>query len=235
MPIVLVIKEKGDVHSVLLTTTPIVLGRSSSSDVKISDEKVSGKHLALKLNSQGRVMMKDLETTNGTLLNGAHVKEGYLMISDKLTIGDIELRLDESQMGPKEKQALTRDAAPTQVKYIPMPGNTATGQKALKKKTNEKQIHTEKSRLVDSAKKASRNQEVNADLSLPEKKQFEMEQATGSTQMLKASVEKQAQRSKDSSSSKKGATKNPSKKPKVDKKPEKKSLLKGLFQMFKRD
>lgn len=226
MPIVLVIKEKGDVHSVLLTTKPIVLGRSGSSDVKISDEKVSGKHLALKLNSQGRVMIKDLETTNGTLLNGAEMKEAYLMISDKLTIGDVELSLDDSQMGPKEKRLLTRDGAPTQVKYIRMPGNTGTGKKDVKTKRTEAQ----------EADKLSKNQQENKpNLSLSKENQLEMGQATGSTQMLKASVEKQTKRNKDSSPSKKSAAKKLKKKAKVDKKPEKKSLLKGLFQMFKRD
>lgn len=266
MPIVLVIKDKEDVHSVLLTSRPIVLGRSGASDVRISDEKVSGKHLALKLNSQGRVMIKDLETTNGTLLNGANIDEGHLMIADKLTIGDVQLSLDESQMSPREKKPLTRDDAPTQIKYIRMPGDTAPSKKLKRRQENTPQKPTpdpapepdskkeeedsptvvfsedevgdnnksdkkseSKNRLIESAEKLSKNHEPDDNVSLGTEGQFEMDEPSGSTQMLKMSVNEQVKSSKTGA---KKIKKKPSKRKKPEK-PEKKSLLQGLFQMFK--
>lgn len=132
MPVVLVIKENEDYHSVLLSNKALILGRSSSCDVRLSDERVSGKHLAIKLSSQGKVMIKDLGTTNGSFLNGLQIQESFLMLKDELTIGGVLLTLEHSQLSAKERVVLTREES-TQLKFIKL--NTQTDTKSEKKRS----------------------------------------------------------------------------------------------------
>lgn len=132
MPVVLVIKENEDYHSVLLSNKALILGRSSSCDVRLSDERVSGKHLAIKLSSQGKVMIKDLGTTNGSFLNGLQIQESFLMLRDELTIGGVLLTLEHSQLSAKERVILTREES-TQLKFIKL--NTQTDTKSEKKRS----------------------------------------------------------------------------------------------------
>lgn len=135
MAVVLVIKENEDYHSVLLTNSALILGRSSSCDVRLTDERVSGRHLAIKLSSQGKVMIKDLETTNGSYLNGIKIQESLLMLKDELMIGGVSLTLEQGQLTPKERVILTREDA-TQLKFIKL--NTQTGTKSEQKELKEK-------------------------------------------------------------------------------------------------
>jgi len=247
MAIVLVIKDMGDVHSVHLSAKPIVLGRSAACDVRISDEKVSGRHLALKLNGQGRVMIKDLETTNGTLLNGANITESFLMIADKLKIGDVELRLDDSQMSPKEKKPLARDDAPTQIKYIQMPGsssginkipikeNPESVQKApptepqkedeptvvqKEKESSENQQPAIKDRLLHSSQKVSQDHSNDQD-GLEDENIIDRGDPPDSPEELNLSVDQKTKPD------------NKKKKPSKQKKPKKQSILQGFLQIFK--
>jgi pSer/pThr/pTyr-binding forkhead associated (FHA) protein len=241
MAIVLVIKDMGDVHSVHLSSRPIVLGRSAACDVKISDEKVSGRHLALKLNAQGRVMIKDLETTNGTLLNGANITESYLMIADKLKIGDVELGLDDSQMSPREKIPLARDDAPTQIKYIPMSGENSSSNKMpqrerprfLKKAPVSKPEEVDESTAVQSEEQLAPNervglsaQKVSQDQSNDQgghkdEKIADLGAPPNSPEELNVSVD---QKTKPDTKKKRSTN---------QKKPKKKSLFQGFLQIFK--
>lgn len=98
------------------------MGRSSSCDIKLSDERISSRHLAIKLNPAGRVIIKDLDSTNGTFLNGSQIQEAYLMIQDELLIGGVSIWLDEGQLSVKEKRVLVRPDSPTQMKFINLQG-----------------------------------------------------------------------------------------------------------------
>ena len=53
----------------------LLLGRSSKSDIKLNDRFVSRKHLQLK-RKKARVFIKDLNSKNGTLVNGTLIKTG---------------------------------------------------------------------------------------------------------------------------------------------------------------
>jgi two-component system cell cycle response regulator len=66
-----------------------VLGRSDEADFRLLDEGVSRRHAAL-VRSGDRVLLKDLESANGTYRNGARVWEPvFLEEGDKITMGGI--------------------------------------------------------------------------------------------------------------------------------------------------
>lgn len=71
-----------------LTQTEATLGRDPNNVVAISDPSVSRKHCLLRREDDGRFQIKDLESRNGTLVNGVVVKEHWLRHGDEIATGD---------------------------------------------------------------------------------------------------------------------------------------------------
>ncbi|MEW6682191.1 MAG: FHA domain-containing protein [Nitrospirota bacterium] len=69
----------------------IVLGRGKC-DVKVSDPEVSREHCAIETHD-GVVMLRDLKSSNGTLLNGHLVNEHVLKHGDQVTIGTTAVKI----------------------------------------------------------------------------------------------------------------------------------------------
>jgi hypothetical protein len=70
------------------------IGRSKEADVQIADRYASGIHARL-FERSGRYYVEDMNSTNGTLLNGATLKgEAELIDGDTVQIGDTEFRLE---------------------------------------------------------------------------------------------------------------------------------------------
>ncbi len=77
-------------------TGPVVIGRSPGADIVIGDEFVSGRHARLSL-AGDQVVLEDLGSTNGTLLNGTRVtRPQSLRPGDRIDIGDVRLSVDRS-------------------------------------------------------------------------------------------------------------------------------------------
>lgn len=77
-------------------TGPVVIGRSPGADIVIGDDFVSGRHARLSP-SGGGVALEDLESTNGTLLNGASVSQPMsLRAGDTIDIGAVRLKVDRT-------------------------------------------------------------------------------------------------------------------------------------------
>jgi pSer/pThr/pTyr-binding forkhead associated (FHA) protein len=68
------------------------IGRTSDCDIILAeDEKVSRVHARLDWDGEGWVLV-DLDSTNGTLVNGEAIKEHRLQPGDVIEIGDTKLR-----------------------------------------------------------------------------------------------------------------------------------------------
>lgn len=68
----------------------VVLGRKPGCDVVLADEKVSGRHAEIVF-EDGRYVLRDLGSTNGTLLDGRRVEEIVLSPFDVLQLGRVRL------------------------------------------------------------------------------------------------------------------------------------------------
>ena len=64
----------------------IVLGRGIQSDILVDDDGVSRYHAKIVLRGDTRLLV-DLDSTNGTFLNGAKTKESVLVEGDKIQMG----------------------------------------------------------------------------------------------------------------------------------------------------
>ena len=62
-------------QSVELTDTPIFIGRSSDNDIQLKDKTVSRKHLKIFM-KENSYYLEDLESKNGTYVNGEQILPG---------------------------------------------------------------------------------------------------------------------------------------------------------------
>src|SRR3954453_9738906 len=81
--------EKGRV--VQVTGDEFVIGRDDSANLQILDTRASRRHATLKVLPGGNAELRDLDSSNGTLLNGAPVKSAVLSGNEKIRIGDTEM------------------------------------------------------------------------------------------------------------------------------------------------
>ena len=68
------------------------IGKSADNDLVLADDTVSRTHCEILHDTRG-FLVRDLGSTNGTMLDGREVKEAYLTPGSALTIGSIELKL----------------------------------------------------------------------------------------------------------------------------------------------
>jgi len=64
------------------------LGRDTTNAVAVPDASVSRKHCLLRREEDGRFQIRDLDSRNGTLVNGRGVKEQWLRHGDEIATGD---------------------------------------------------------------------------------------------------------------------------------------------------
>lgn len=72
---------------------PIVVGRSRDCDITLADGNVSRRHAELARGPEGFVI-RDLESTNGTLVNGRRVRRATVGAGDDITVGTTTLRIE---------------------------------------------------------------------------------------------------------------------------------------------
>jgi hypothetical protein len=74
---------------------PVVIGRLSSCDIPLGDPQVSRRHAEVRRDAEGFAVF-DLGSTNGTVVNGAPVRERRLADGDELRIGSATIRFETS-------------------------------------------------------------------------------------------------------------------------------------------
>ena len=107
MKVALKIKCKGSIseHEIGLNGA-IAIGRSSKAEVQLDDEKISGRHCRFFL-KRDRLELTDMDSKNGTYLNGIRIEQSEVFIGDEVKIGDTVISLEEKHMTPDSVDALT--------------------------------------------------------------------------------------------------------------------------------
>ncbi|WP_437191767.1 FHA domain-containing protein [Planctomicrobium sp. SH527] len=93
-------------------STPLTVGREEDNDIQLNDERVSRFHIKVQEDS-GRLILTDLDSTNGTRVNGHPVRLRVLQLGDLIMVGRSVLLVG----GPAELKKLTKrlqDAANSQ-------------------------------------------------------------------------------------------------------------------------
>lgn len=129
MSVILLIEVAGQKHPLSLSLRPLTLGRSKKCNVRFADNLMSSRHCEISLNEHGRVMVKDLNSTNGTFINDIKIEAGYVFLNDVLRVGNINITIDRTKLTPSEREKLVNDEEKVRhrfVDYKEKPKNTKT-------------------------------------------------------------------------------------------------------------
>lgn len=88
--------------------TPITLGREEGNVVQLNDERISRYHAKIQ-EDQGQIVLTDLDSTNGTRVNGEPVQVSILRLGDRIAVGRSVLLFGS----PEQIEASIRPAAPS--------------------------------------------------------------------------------------------------------------------------
>ncbi len=98
MPKMIVSIDGVVIKEVQLTKDRTTLGRRPYNDIVIDNLAVSGEHAVIQL-AGGEVFLEDLNSTNGTYINGKAVKKQLLQNNDTVEIGKYKIRYQGDQVG----------------------------------------------------------------------------------------------------------------------------------------
>jgi len=120
-PRLLVIAGPAKDSTIPLPDGESTVGRDPANAVAIIDPSVSRKHCRLRREEDGRFQIKDLDSRNGTLVNGIPVKEQWLHHGDEIATGDssfLFLTEEEERAAPaRQVEFDDQPAAETKIIY----------------------------------------------------------------------------------------------------------------------
>ena len=99
-------------RSHLLKAEKTTIGRVDDNMFQIPEPSVSSHHCEVLLRGND-VIVHDLNSTNGTFINGEKVTESAIRLGQVLRLGQIELRLDTDDAPPPTAAPATAAATPT--------------------------------------------------------------------------------------------------------------------------
>ncbi|MEM7144059.1 MAG: FHA domain-containing protein [Verrucomicrobiota bacterium] len=100
----------GETPAVYELDTPVVnVGRDADSDIRIVESHISSHHARFKLEPNGEYRLSDLESSNGTSLNGEPVRNAVLKDGDRIIFGVYVRAVYESKISAQSSPA---DALP---------------------------------------------------------------------------------------------------------------------------
>jgi pSer/pThr/pTyr-binding forkhead associated (FHA) protein len=80
------VSSNSDGEPLGLVETPVAIGRGGHAGIPLNDIWVSRRHCEL-AESDGKVIIRDLNSRHGTLRNGQRVAEAVLSVGDEITVG----------------------------------------------------------------------------------------------------------------------------------------------------
>jgi transcriptional regulator with PAS, ATPase and Fis domain len=87
----LTVQARGEpIRSVTMTRDVYTVGKDASCDLVLSDSTVSRKHFQI-ITTKERFFIRDLDSTNGTAVNGTRVKEAFLLPGAVIHAGKVKM------------------------------------------------------------------------------------------------------------------------------------------------
>jgi pSer/pThr/pTyr-binding forkhead associated (FHA) protein len=116
----------------------ITIGRSADNTIRLDDKTVSSHHATLTLDGTDYIL-KDLNSTNGTRVNGRRITETRLANGDRVRLGHLDLKYEsDTKRTGQPLPAATRgvDLTTTPISVTPSVLKSASPFKRRENKTN---------------------------------------------------------------------------------------------------
>lgn len=91
-----------------ITESPVFIGRDRGMDIRLDDSSISREHAVLFF-YENRFYIRDLKSTNGTLVNGKRIEQCALNYKDVIQLGRCALRFFIEQAGKTEDREQKTD------------------------------------------------------------------------------------------------------------------------------
>lgn len=126
MPKMIVSIDEVVIKEVQLTKDRTTLGRRPYNDIVIDNLAVSGEHAVLQMNGS-EVVLEDLNSTNGTYLNGKAVKKQQLQNGDSIEVGKYKIKFVADNVANEFDKTMVVKARPAAAPQPPNLGATPSG------------------------------------------------------------------------------------------------------------
>jgi pilus assembly protein CpaF len=120
----IIIQEKGGEQRRMVFNKPeVTIGRVQGNDIVLPKGNVSKRHARIVL-KDGKFIIVDLKSTNGTYVNGRKITSPLVVKdSDKIYIGDFIVGVDEAASGEGDGPSETTTSPPGQDRLQPIPAD----------------------------------------------------------------------------------------------------------------
>jgi pSer/pThr/pTyr-binding forkhead associated (FHA) protein len=136
MPRLVVLSEGLTGRSHELKAEQTTVGRVEDNTFQIPDPSVSSHHCEIILKGND-VVIRDLNSTNGTFINGQQITEATLKPSQILRLGQVEVRLEGEQMSAAQKKTLDHtQVVPQGIKFEELGQVAKSGNPGFEKRSN---------------------------------------------------------------------------------------------------
>jgi pSer/pThr/pTyr-binding forkhead associated (FHA) protein len=136
MPRLVVLSEGLTGRSHELKAEKTTVGRVEDNTFQIPDPSVSSHHCEILLKGN-EVTIRDLNSTNGTFINGQQITEASLKPSQILRLGQVEVRLEGDQATTSQKKTLDHtQVVPQGIKFEELGQMAKSGNPGFEKKSN---------------------------------------------------------------------------------------------------
>jgi len=134
MPKLHLIENKKIVSSFDLSEGEIAVGRDAECEIHLDDDAISRRHVRI-FTLMGDAFLEDMESSNGTYVNGHLTKKGVLNDGDVIQIGQRELLFSQ----PAESASSRQNADNIDATMIIPPGNFGPETVAAKEKNRSRE------------------------------------------------------------------------------------------------
>jgi pSer/pThr/pTyr-binding forkhead associated (FHA) protein len=125
MPKMIVSIDEVVIKEVQLTKDRTTLGRRPYNDIVIDNLAVSGEHAVIHMNGP-EVVLEDLNSTNGTYVNGKAIKKQALQNSDGIEVGKYKIKFVADNAGDNFDKTMVVKSRPTTAAAAPAPVQQAS-------------------------------------------------------------------------------------------------------------
>lgn len=115
------ILPNGQETKVLLEST-LLIGRGEDCDVVIGEAGVSLHHANISIDPDGKILVVDLNSSNGSFKNGDQISRTHLQINDTLNLNKVKVRIDATKLVPQERNNIGKTKPSELNKDLTVPG-----------------------------------------------------------------------------------------------------------------
>jgi hypothetical protein len=141
MPKLIVRPETGESISHDLVEESYTIGRAPENSIRLEDISVSGRHAEIVVNAEN-CYLKDLGSTNGTVVNGQPVTEVQLRGGDRIRFGKVEASFESEVVGAPQSPPRLAEALAHPAELSAAPANFANASPFLSRKTKKDPVRT---------------------------------------------------------------------------------------------